>query len=206
LRARSPVAAATLASALALALPSGALAQDDLLSSSQTAARGLYQLCLEDAPDAGRVAEHGEIWGWPPFEGYLEHPEGFKREAGGESRREFTKGDTTAFVEATVQSGEATAALPAHIVYFRCNMASDQPVDGDLADYFTGLWGPPASDDGGVKVWLTGAAKDAAASEDGALKAVAAAGAGAKGMRIELSRENGLDRAKLTLFVNGPAS
>jgi hypothetical protein len=38
------------------------------------------------------------------------------------------------------------------------------------------------------------------------LKAVIAGGAGAEVTRIELTREHGLDRAKLTQFRNVPAS
>ena len=38
-----------------------------------------------------KVAEHGEVWGWPRFMGYLEHPDGYKRQAGGESRRSLRR-------------------------------------------------------------------------------------------------------------------
>jgi hypothetical protein len=174
---------------------------------SQTAARGLYQLCLEDAPDAARVAEHGEVWGWPRFMGYTEHPDGYQREAGGESRRTYQEGDVSAYVETTIQSGEVTSAAPARIAYFRCNMASDHDVGADLATYFTGLYGAPASDTSAGKIWLGGAAKGADPSgDDAALKAVVAAGAGAEGVRVELGRENGVDRANFTLFRYLPAS
>jgi hypothetical protein len=189
------------------ASPAALADEDDVLAWSQTAARGLYALCLADAPDAAKVAEHGEVWGWPPFMGYLEHPDGYKREAGGDSRRTFEDHDLSAYVEATVQSGEVTSAAPAQIQYFRCNMASDQPVDADLALYFTERYGAPASKTDAATVWLDGAAKSAGAvDDDAALKAVVAAGAGAEGLRIELTRDHGLDRAKFTLFRNAPAA
>jgi hypothetical protein len=199
-----------LAFALAASLAAApALAADDdpLLAWSKTAERGLFDLCRQDAPDAAVVAEHGEVWGWPRFMGYLEHPEGYKREAGGESRRTFEYGGKATFVEATIQSGVVTAAAPADVRYFRCNAASDQPVDADLEAYFTELYGPPAAKSEQATVWLAGAAKGGdAGDDDAALKAVAAAGAGADGTRIELTREHGLDRAKLTLFRNVAAS
>ncbi len=113
---------------LVAALTAGpALAADDdpLLAWSQTAARGLFDLCLQDAPDAAVVAEHGEVWGWPRFMGYLEHPEGYKREAGGESRRTFEDGGKATFVEATIQSGVVTSAAPASVRYSRGNAESD---------------------------------------------------------------------------------
>jgi hypothetical protein len=185
-----------------------ALAADDdpLLAWSKTAARGLFDLCRQDAPDAAVVAEHGEIWGWPHFMGYLEHPEGYKREAGGESRRTFSYGAKDTFVEATIQSGLVTAAAPAEVRYFRCNAASDQPVDGDLEAYFTEQYGPPAAKNDQATIWLAGAAKGGdTGDDDAALKAVLAAGAGAEATRIELTREHGLDRAKLTLFRSAPA-
>jgi hypothetical protein len=196
----------------AMLLAAGAWAQaPGLLDWSQTAARGVFDLCRADAPDAARVAEHGEVWGWPRFVGYLEHPEGYKREAGGESRRTYQLGDASTYVEATVQSGEVISAAPADVHYFRCNVASDQPVNDDLKAYFTGLYGNPASDSGAATVWLTGSAAAQGAGGEGpdaeaaALQAVVAAGAGAGGMRVELTRQRGLDRAKLTLFRNAPA-
>ncbi len=85
----------------------------DVLAWSKTTARGLFELCRADAPDAAAVAEHGEVWGWPRFMGYLEHPDGYKREAGGESRMTHQDGDLSAYVEATIQSGVVTAAKPA---------------------------------------------------------------------------------------------
>jgi hypothetical protein len=189
-------------------VPAFASADDDpLLSWSRTAARGLFDLCRQDAPDAAVVAEHGEIWGWPKFMGYLEHPEGYKRVAGGESRRTFADGDKSTFVEATIQSGFVTAAAPAQVSYFRCNAASDQPVNGDLEAYFTDEYGPPAAKTDHSIIWLIGAAKSGPADDDDAvLKSVVAAGAGAEATRIELTRENGLDRAKLTLLRNTPPS
>jgi hypothetical protein len=178
--------------------------QADVLAWSQTAAEGLFKLCLAEAPDAARVAEHGEIWGWPRFMGYLEHPDGYRREAGGESRRTFQDHGLSAYVEANVQSGEVTSAAPASVRYFRCNMASDQPVSGDLVSYFTGLYGAPAATTNGMTVWLEGAAKGAdPADDDAAMRAVVAAGPGAEGARIELSRGDGRDRAKLIEFRNG---
>jgi hypothetical protein len=193
----------------ALAVASAAAAQaPSALDWSQAAARGMFELCREDAPDAALVAGHGEVWGWPPFAGYTEHPEGYRREAGGESRRTYQAADASAFVEATVQSGVVTAAAPAHVDYFRCNLASDQPVDADLKRYFTARLGPPTSDTADGVVWLTGAAATAVATGQGpdaeaeAMHAVSAAGVGAEGMRVELSHDNGLDRAKLTLFRN----
>jgi hypothetical protein len=176
-----------------------------LLSWSQTAARGVFDLCRQDAPDAARVAEHGEVWGWPRFMGYLEHPDGYKRQAGGESRRTFEDGGKSTFVEATVQSGVVTSAAPADVTYFRCNVASDQPVNGALETYFTERYGPPTSKNDAATVWLAGAAKGGAADDvDAALKAVVAGGAGAEATRVELTRERGLDRAKLTQFRNSP--
>jgi hypothetical protein len=177
----------------------------DMLAWSQTTARGLFQLCQADAPDAAQVAEHGEVWGWPRFMGYLEHPDGYKREAGGESRMTHQDGDLSAYVEATVQSGVVTTAKPDPVRYFRCNMAADHNVGPDLAAYFTNLYGAPASKTDAATVWLGGAAQGASPdSDDDALKAVEAGGADAQGMRIELTRERGLDRAKLTLFQKGP--
>jgi hypothetical protein len=203
---RSLFALAPFAAALAAA---PALAADDgpLLAWSKTAARGLFDLCLQDAPDAAVVAEHGEVWGWPRFMGYLEHPEGYKREAGGESRRTFEDGGKATFVEATIQSGLVTSAAPATVRYFRCNAASDQPVDTDLEAYFTERYGQPAAKTEQSTVWLAGAAKGGDVGDpDAALKVVAAGGAGAEAARIELTRERGLDRAQLTLFRNVPAS
>jgi hypothetical protein len=192
--------AAALAGAAAPALADEA----ETLAWSRTTARGLFELCRADAPDAAAVAEHGEVWGWPRFMGYLEHPDGYKRQAGGESRMTRQDGKLSAFVEATVQSGLVTAAAPAEVQYFRCNMAADHSVDETLAGYFTDLYGAPVSKTDAATVWLTGAAAGAAPdSDDAALKAVEAGGAGAHGMRIELTRERGLDRAKLTLFVKG---
>jgi hypothetical protein len=196
---------AALAAAIALgASAAPACAQEEnLLVWSQVAARGLFDLCREDAPDAAAVAEHGEIWGWPPFKGYLEHPQGYKREAGGESRRTLQKGDASAFVEATIQSGTVTSAQPANIRYFRCNVAADQAVGSDLEAYFDARYGTPAAKSDAAVVWLSGAASGAAADGDeAALKAVTAAGPGAEGVRVELTHERGLDRAKLTLFRN----
>jgi hypothetical protein len=194
------------AAAVLIGAGAPALADEaDVLAWSKTTARGLFELCRADAPDAAAVAEHGEVWGWPRFMGYLEHPEGYKREAGGESRMTHQDGDLSAYVEATVQSGVVTTAKPDPVRYFRCNMASDQQVGPDLAAYFTDLYGAPASKTDAATVWLSGAAKGAAPdSDDAALKAVEAGGADAKGMRIELSREHGLDRAKLTVFQKGP--
>ena len=202
---RRSLLAVVLITLLGLA-PAVAEADDDpLLSWSQTAARGLFDLCRQDAPDAAVVAEHGEIWGWPRFMGYLEHPEGYKREAGGESRRTFDDGGKSTFVEATIQSGTVTAADPALVRYFRCNAASDQPVNGDLEIYFTEKYGPPASKTAQATVWLAGAAKGVADDDDVVLKAVEAAGPGAEAARVELSRVGGLDRAKLTELRNTPA-
>ena len=194
------------AAALVIAAGAPACADEaDMLAWSQTTARGLYKLCLADAPDAAAVAEHGEVWGWPRFMGYVDHPEGYKREAGGESRMTHQDHDLSAFVEATVQSGVVTTAKPDPVRYFRCNMAADREVGADLAAYFTDLYGAPASKTDAATVWLGGAAKGAAPdSDDAALKAVEAAGPDAKGMRIELTRERGLDRAKLTLFQKAP--
>jgi len=203
---RRPLFALAFVAAMAAA-PALAADDDPLLAWSKTAARGLFDLCRQDAPDAAVVAEHGEVWGWPRFMGYLEHPEGYKREAGGESRRTFDYGGKDTFVEATIQSGVVTAAAPADVRYFRCNAASDQPVGDDLEAYFTELYGPPAAKSDQATVWLAGAAKGGdAADGDAALKAAAGGGAGAEATRIELTRAHGLDRAKLTLFRNVPAS
>jgi hypothetical protein len=183
-----------------------AMAQDDPLAWSQTTARGLLEICQQDRPDAARVAEHAEVWGWPPFKGYVEHPEGFVREAGGESRRDFQAGDKTAFVEATVQSGVVASARPAQVRYFRCDIDSDQSIDKGLVGYFTGLYGPPSTRPDGVSVWLSGAAKGGAAGEQGALDAVKAAAAPAQGAIVELEREDGRDEVKITDFLSGPQS
>jgi hypothetical protein len=200
---RKCIAALSAVAVVAASAPASA-DEADVLAWSNTTARGLFKLCLEDAPDAAAVAEHGEVWGWPRFMGYLEHPDGYKREAGGESRLTHQDGDLSAFVEATVQSGVVTTAKPDPVRYFRCNMASDHAVAADLVGYFTELYGAPASKTDAATVWLAGAAKGAAPdSDDAALKAVEAGGADAKGMRIELTRERGLDRAKLTLFQKG---
>jgi hypothetical protein len=197
----------TLTASLAATICAAAPAADDdpLLVWNRAAARGLFDLCRQDAPDAEVVAEHGEIWGWPHFMGYLEHPEGYKREAGGESRRTFDYGGKGTFVEATIQSGLVTASAPAQVRYFRCNAASDQPIDTDLEAYFTELYGPPAAKTDRSTIWLSGAAKGGdAGDDDAALKAVIAAGVGGEASRIELTRDHGLDRAKLTLFRNAP--
>jgi len=194
------------AAALVIAAAAPAAADEaETLAWSQTIARGLFKLCLADAPDAAVVAEHGEVWGWPRFMGYLEHPDGYKREAGGESRMTRQDGDLSAYVEATIQSGVVITAKPDPVRYFRCNMASDQTVGADLAAYFTDVYGAPASKTDTATVWLSGAAAGASPASDGdALAAVEAGAADARGMRIELTRENGLDRAKLTLFQKAP--
>jgi len=194
--------------AVAVIIVAGAPAfadEADVLAWSKTTARGLFELCRADAPDAAAVAEHGEVWGWPRFMGYLEHPDGYKREAGGESRMTHQDHDLSAYVEATIQSGVVTTAKPDPVRYFRCNMASDHEVGADLAAYFTDLYGAPASKTDAGTVWLSGAAKGATPdSDDAALKAVEAGGADAQGLRIELTRERGLDRAKLTMFEKSP--
>ena len=96
-----------------------------------------------------------------------------------------------------------TSAAPADVRYFRCNAASDQPVESDLEAYFTEQYGPPAAKTPQSTVWLTGAAKGAdTTDDDAALKAVLGAGPGAEATRIELSRDHGVDRAKLTFFRN----
>jgi len=186
-----------------LCAPAPTSAQDDPVQWSSVAAQGAFDLCRSDAPDAGKVADHGEVWGWPTFVPYLEHPLGFKREAGGESRRSFTFGDVTAYVEVTVQSGEVASAAPAQVRYFRCNVAANQPVNASLEAYFTARYGPPAAKTGQSIVWLAGPAApsaDASGGDDGALKPVIAGPAGATITRVELSRERGLDRAKLSYF------
>jgi hypothetical protein len=137
--------------------------------------------------------------------GYIEHPTGYRRLAGGESRRTFQDGNQSTYVEATIQSGVVDAAQPADVRYFRCNAASDQPVNADLAAYFADKYGPPAAKTDKATVWLIGSAKGVDPDdEDAAVKAVAAAGPGAEGARIELTREHSLDRAKLSMFRNGP--
>jgi hypothetical protein len=187
--------------------PVAAAQETSLADWSLTAARGVIDLCRADAPDAAAVAEHGEVWGWPSFVPYLERPEGYKREAGGQSRRAFTLGDTTTTVEVTVQSGEVTSAAPANIHYFRCDVAADQPIGAGLEARLTELYGPPTSKSDQATVWLSGAtAGDAAQSDDATLAAVTAAGVGADGWRIELSHAQGSDRVKLTEFRNSPAS
>lgn len=204
-RARLPIAVVS-ATVLAWGLaPGPAPAQDDDPAAwSEAAARGAFDLCRADAPDAAEVTEHGEVWGWPPFAGYLAHPDGYRREAGGESRRHFAAGDKTAYVELTVQSGEVVSAAPAQVRYFRCNIASDQPVNAGLEAYFTAAYGPPSLRTQDAVVWLKGVTSGAGDDPD-LLQAVRAAGPGGEGLRIELTRELGVDRAKLTLFRNAPA-
>jgi hypothetical protein len=199
--------AAALAGVVVLATAPSAPAQEAStpLDWAKGAARGVLDLCRQDAPDAAAVAEHGEVWGWPTFVPYLEHPEGYKREAGGESRRSYTLGETTAEVEVTVQSGRVIDASPANVHYFRCDIAANQPIEADLSAYFTDAYGAPASKTDKAVVWLVGAA--AGQSPDGdaaALAAVKSAGVGADGLRIELSREMDRDRAKITEFRNTP--
>jgi len=182
------------------ATPALAQAPPSLLDWSTQAAEGAFTLCRGGEPDAQSVTQHGEIWGWPQFVPYLEHPDGYKREAGGESRRSDSVGDTSTYVEMTVQSGEVTSAAPVDVSYFRCNVASDQDVNAALETYFTGFYGPPTSKTDDATVWISGA-EAAPDSDDKLLKAVAAGGAGAKGLRIELTHEHGIDRAKMTEFV-----
>jgi hypothetical protein len=186
----------------AVGLCAPALAQDDPQDWSSQAARGAFDLCRSDAPDAAKVAQHGEVWGWPTFVPYLEHPVGFKRDAGGESRRSMTQGDKTYSVEVTVQSGQVTSAAPSAVRYFRCNIVADQPVNASLESYFTSEFGAPAIKAGDTAVWLMGApaSTDTAASDDAALKPVIAGAVGMKVTRIELTRERGIDRAKLSIF------
>ena len=200
------ILAAGLAIGLAASSWTGvARAQDDPVTWSQGAARGILQVCIEDGPDAARVAEHAEVWGWPPFKGYLEHPEGFRRQAGGESRRDFQSGEQTAFVEATVQSGVVTAAAPADVTYFRCNIDSDRSIGADLETFLTGLYGPPVVRDSASEIWLGGAAKGSDPTEAAVLKAISAAAPGSSAAIVELGPANGHDEAKLTIFRNGPA-
>lgn len=180
-------------------------AQDDqsLLAWSQAAARGILDLCRAGAPDANQVIEHAEIWGWPHFMAYQETPEGYTREAGGQSRRSYKLGDQSADVVVTVQSGKVASGTEAKVQYFRCNIASNQPIENDLETYFTALYGPPTVKTDKATTWLLGASVGAGAEDDdAALKPVAAQGVGAQGERIELSRESGRDRAKLTVFRN----
>ena len=200
-----------IALALATSLAAPALAQDDPVAWSTQAARGAFDLCRSDAPDAARVAEHGEVWGWPHFSGYLQHPKGYERHAGGESRRDFTAGTKSAFLELGVQSGQVTAAEPAQVHYFRCDLAADQSIDGDLEAYFTDLYGPPISKTSEATVWLkaeggVSVTADDAASDDTAVKTLSSAGAGARVTRVELSHQLGLDRAKLSVFETAAAS
>ena len=188
--------------ALALCAAPPVRAQDpDPAAWSRTVARGAFDLCRGDAPDAEVVAEHGQIWGWPRFTPYLEHPDGYQREAGGESRHELTVGDQRTYVEVTVQSGQVLSAGPADIRYFRCNVTANQPIDSDLESYFTGIYGPPSAKTDTTIVWLGGAAAGAAPDDDAAaLKPLATATPGAQALRIELSHELGLDNAKLSIY------
>jgi len=205
--ARSAAASiASLAGALLLVSATLAMAQETTpLDWAKGAARGVLDLCRQDAPDAAAVAEHGEVWGWPSFVPYLEHPEGYKRDAGGESRRVYTLGDTTAEVEVTVQSGRVSDADPANVRYFRCDIAANQPIEADLEAYFTDLYGAPASRTDKAVVWLVGAAAGHSPDDDAAaLAAVKSAGVGAQALRVELSRELDRDRAKITEFRNAP--
>jgi len=196
-------AALALTGALAGAQPTRAQEEQSLLGWSQSAARGILDLCRQGAPDANQVIEHAEIWGWPHFMAYQETPEGYTREAGGQSRRSYKLGDESADVEASVQSGEVASGTEAKVHYFRCNVASNQPIEADLETYFTGLYGPPTVKSDKATTWLLGAsAGGGGGDDDAALKPVVAQGAGAQGERIELSRESGRDQAKLTMFRN----
>lgn len=177
--------------------------QPSLLDWSQTTARGILDLCRKDGPDANQLIEHAEIWGWPHFMAYQETPDGYTREAGGQSRRSYKLGDETASVDLTVQSGFVASETEARVAYFRCNIAADQPIEADLESYFTALYGPPTVKSEAATTWLLGASASAAPDDDdAALKPVAAQGVGAEGERIELSRMLGRDRAKLTIFRN----
>jgi hypothetical protein len=194
----------SLAGVLCLAGQAHAADDQSPLGWSQGAARGILDLCRSEAPDAQEVVEHGEVWGWPRFMPFLETPTGYKREAGGESRRSYAVDKDNAEVEVTVQSGEVISAAPANIRYFRCNVASDQPINPDLEAYFTAIYGPPSAKTDTATVWLLDASAGAVAGgdDDAALAPVVAQGVGAKGERIELSRAQGRDRAKLTIFRN----
>ena len=186
----------------ALAPATGVRAQDqDPATWSRVVARGALDLCRADAPDAAAVVDHGQIWGWPRFTGYLEHPDGYQRQAGGESRRELVAGDKTTYVEMTVQDGQVVSAAPATIRYFRCNVTANAAVEADLEAYFTALYGAPASKTDKAVVWLAGVAKDAAPDDDAAaIKPLAAAPAGAQALRIELTHELGVDSAKFAIY------
>jgi hypothetical protein len=108
-------------------------------------------------------------------------------------------------VEVTVQSGRVADAAPATVRYFRCNVAANQPIEADLEAYFTAIYGAPASKTDKAVVWLAGAAaRQSPDSDDAALAAVKSAGVGTEGWRVELSRELGRDRAKITEFRNAP--
>ena len=196
--------AAILAIAAALmARPICAQEDQTLLGWSQAAARGIFDLCRQGAPDANQVIEHAEIWGWPRFMAYQETPQGYTREAGGQSRRSYRVGDASADVAATVQSGEVATGAEAKVEYFRCNVDSNQPIEADLEAYFTGVYGPPTAKTDQATTWVLGASAGGEVEDDAAaLKPVVAQGAGAQGERIELSREGGRDRAKLTVFRN----
>ena len=190
-----------------LALP--AFAQDaDPKAWAATAATGAFDLCRGDAPDAQAAAEHGEAVGWGPFTPYLEHPDGYRREAGGEARLSLRQeGGPSTGAELTVQSGLVVSETTATVRYFRCNVAADQDVSAQLTAYFTRLYGAPTGQAGGVTLWLSGSAAPGGARERDAPAAVAAAGAGARLIRVELSNERGLTRAKMSQFDNiGPAS
>ncbi|MFI4975898.1 MAG: hypothetical protein ACHP84_15260 [Caulobacterales bacterium] len=196
---------------LLAAAPAGA--QDDPGAWTTAAARGAFDLCREDAPDAARVAEHGEVWGWPRFAGYVEHPIGFKREAGGESVRSIGSADKPASVELGVQSGVVTSAAPVLVRYFRCNVASNLDIRTDLVAYFTDAYGPPASRSDATVVWEQRKAPAGAPQgqsggdvEADLVKTIAASLPGTKVTRVELTRERGVTRARLSWFENaGPA-
>jgi hypothetical protein len=194
--------------AIPLLGPAASAQEGDLNTWAANAAKGAFDLCRADAPDAGAVAEHGQVWGWPPFVGYMEHPKGYKREAGGQSRRTQTVGDKTASVELGVQSGQVTSAAPAVVGYFRCDVATDQSINETLETYFTGIYGAPVSETAEGTVWVAGKGaladngvpQAAAGSDDDALAPVAAADVGSGVTRVELTRENGLDRARMTVL------
>ena len=67
------------------------------------------------------------------------------------------------------------------------------------------IYGAPSAKTDKAIVWLLGDSASASADDDdAALKPVIARGTGARGARIELSREQGRDRAKLTIFRDTP--
>ena len=88
--------------------------QPTLLAWSKTAARGLFDLCRPTRPTPPWWPSTARSGAGRRFMGYLEHPEGYKREAGGESRRDASRTATkSAYVEAACRAAWSPPPSPA---------------------------------------------------------------------------------------------